>query len=266
MQARYWLLTIPQHAFMPYLPKQVRYLRGQLERGNANQYLHWQLLVLFAQKVRLATVRRIFGEFHAEPSRSDAANEYVWKDDTAIEGTRFELGELPVNRNNNKDWERIWESAKRSRFDDIPADVRIRSYHAIKRIATDNLAPQPIERSVKCFWGPTGTGKSRRAWEEAGWEAYPKIPCTKFWDGYNGHEHVVIDEFTGQVAIEHLLRWFDRYPVNVETKGSAVVLRANRIWITSNVDPRAWYPTAPLAQLDALLRRLDITHFNENFF
>lgn len=52
-QARYWLLTIPQYAYMPYLPPACVYIRGQLESGSTNAYLHWQLLVLFAQKVYL---------------------------------------------------------------------------------------------------------------------------------------------------------------------------------------------------------------------
>lgn len=132
-QARYWILTIPQHAYMPYLPPTCVWIRGQMERGDDRAYLHWQLCVLFSQKVRLATVRRVFGDFHAEPTRSEAANDYVWKDATLVDGTRFELGQLPRKRNSEKDWDAIWESAKRGRFDDIPADVRVRSYNAIKR-------------------------------------------------------------------------------------------------------------------------------------
>jgi len=88
-QARYWLLTIPHHHFTPYLPPGVVYTRGQLERSNNTNYLHWQALAVFEKKVRLAVLRRIYGaECHAEASRSDAVESYVWKDDTAVEGTR----------------------------------------------------------------------------------------------------------------------------------------------------------------------------------
>jgi len=105
-------------------------------------------------------------------------------------------------------------------------------------------------------------GKSRRAWEEASLDAYPKDPCTKFWDGYRGQKNVVIDEFRGDINVSHILRWFDRYPVNVECKFGAVTLSATTIWITSNVDPRDWYPDVNQDTKDALLRRLTITHFN----
>jgi len=87
-------------------------------------------------------------------------------------------------------------------------------------------------------------------------------PRTKFWCGYNSHEHVVIDEFRGAIDIGHLLRWLDRYPVIVETKGGAVVFNAKRIWITSNLDPRDWFPTIDTETMNALLRRVRITHFN----
>ena len=63
----------------------------------------------------------------------------------------------------------------------------------------------------------------------------PKDPRTKFWDGYRNHEHVVIDEFRGGIDI-------GRYPVIVEIKGSSTVLKATKIWITSNLDPRRMVP------------------------
>jgi len=187
--------------------------------------------------------------------------EYVWKDDTAIADTRFELGTLAKNRNNKRDWQSIWDSAKSGRIEDIDVAARVQHYRTIKSIATDYLVPVGIERSVHVFWGATGTGKSRRAWDEAGLLAYPKDPRTKFWDGYQGNVNVVMDEFRGAIDISHLLRWFDRYPVIVEVKGSSVVLRATTIWITSNLDPRLWFPDIDAQTQAALLRRLTITHF-----
>jgi hypothetical protein len=117
-----------------------------------------------------------------------------------------------------------------------------------------------MERTCRVYWGPTGTGKSRRAWKEAGMEAFPKDPNTKFWCGYQGQKAVVIDEFRGAISISHLLRWLDRYPVMVEIKGSALPFAAEQIWITSNLDPRQWYPDLDQETTDALMRRLDITY------
>jgi hypothetical protein len=131
-------------------------------------------------------------------------------------------------------------------------------YRTLRAIGSDYALPAAMERSCMVFWGPTGSGKSRRAWEESTLDAYPKDPRTKFWCGYNGQEHVVVDEFRGGIDISHLLRWLDRYPVIVEIKGASVVLQAKKIWITSNIPPVQWYPDLDASTFAALERRLTI--------
>lgn len=261
-QGTYWLLTIPQEHFTPYLPPSCSHIKGQLEHGGTTGYLHWQLLVVFKRSVRLRSVRNTFGPFHAELSRSSAADTYVWKEDTAIAGTRFSLGTKPLRRGQPKDWENVWDCAKRGDFDNIPGDVKVRYFGNLVRISSMFAQPVPFERECFVYWGSTGLGKSRRAWSEAGLDAYPKIPTSKFWDGYRGHKHVVVDEFRGGIDIGHLLRWLDRYPVLVEIKGSSVVLAAEKIWFTSNLNPKDWYPNLDPETLSALLRRIKITHFD----
>lgn len=266
MQGVYWLLTIPAHEFIPYLPPRVRYIRGQLECGNGTGYLHWQLLVIFERSVRLSAVKSVFGVgVHCELSKSEAANSYVWKDETAVIGTRFELGSKPIKRNSAKDWDAIKSSAISGNLDDIPSDIYVRCYSSLKRIAVDHLRPDPIVKTVKVYWGITGSGKSHKAWDELGLDAYPKDPRTKFWDGYSGQVSVIIDEFRGSIDISHILRWTDRYPVIVEIKGSSVPLRATTIIFTSNLHPKDWYPDLDQETQNALLRRLDITHFDIPF-
>lgn len=264
LQARYFLLTIPHHNFTPFLPPNVRYIKGQLEQGSQTDYLHWQLLIHFESKKTLAYVKLIFGnEIHAEATRSQAAEAYVWKDETAIAGTRFELGTPSLKRNSPKDWDLIVQYARQGDFERIPGDVLVRSYGNLKKIRVDSLQPESIVREVSVYWGRSGAGKSLRAWNESGLTAYPKDPNTKFWDGYSGQEHVVIDEFRGAISISHLLRWLDRYPVIVEIKGSSCVLKANKIWITSNLSPDEWYPDLDAETKLALRRRLtSVIHFN----
>lgn len=263
-QARYWLLTIPHANFTPYLPPGVNYIKGQLERGESTDYLHWQVLVNTSRKLRLGGIKAIFGNtVHAEPTRSNAANDYVWKDDTAVDNTRFELGKLPTNRGESKDWDAIKDAAISGRLESIPSDVFVRNYNALQRISSDYSKPVAIERKVIVYWGSTGVGKSHRAWEQAGIDAYPKDPRTKFWDGYRDHENVVIDEFRGDIDISHVLRWSDKYPVIVEVKGSSRVLKAKNIWITSNLHPDLWYPTLDPMTKQALLRRLEIIEIKQ---
>jgi len=264
MSFRFWLLTIPHACFLPFIPPGVQHIAGQLERGNDTGFLHWQIVISFAKTIRLSGIKRLLGEsVHAEPSRSDAVRKYVFKEDTSIPGTRFELGELPIRRNIPSDWDDVWDKARRGQLVDIPADIRVRHYSTLRKIAADFAEPVAQERIIHCFWGRTGTGKSRRAWEEAGLDAYPKDPRSKFWDGYRGQAHVVVDEFRGGIDISHLLRWFDRYPVIVEIKGCATVLKATTIWVTSNLHPNDWYPELDDETKQALLRRLTVVHFDQ---
>lgn len=262
-QARYYLLTIPYNNFTPYLPPNVKYVKGQLEKGDSG-YLHWQLIAYYEKKVTLAYVKRIFGDqAHIERTNSAAAEDYVWKDETHVEGTRFELGKKAINRNSEKDWDLIVNNARSGNFQDIPGDVLVRCYGNIKKIRVDSLVPESSEKEVFVYWGKTGAGKSKRAWEEATFDAFPKDPNTKFWDGYSGQENVVIDEFRGTISISHMLRWLDRYPVIVEVKGSSCVFKAKKIWITSNLSPDDWYPELDAETKSALRRRFtQIIHYN----
>lgn len=260
--ARYWLGTIPIESwiFPSPLPGEIAYAKGQEERGTESGYHHVQILVVYKRPVRRSQVSKTFAG-HWEKSRSSAASEYVWKDDTAVPNTQFEIGTIPMQRNEKKDWDVIRKQAEEGDFSAIPADIYIRCYNNLKRIAMDYSKCPAIERTCYVFWGRTGTGKSRRAWDEAGIQAFAKDPRTKWWCGYQSQENVIIDEFRGDISISHILRWLDRYPVRVETKGGATPLLARTIWITSNLDPRKWYSDLDQDSLAALLRRLNITHF-----
>lgn len=261
-QGIFWMLTVPHHQFVPFLPNGVVFIRGQLESGGNSGYLHWQLVCAFGRKCSIKQVKSTFGDSaHCELTRSRKAIEYVWKEETKVEGTEFELGVQPFERNSKRDWENIWTNAREGKLESIPADVRVVSYRTLRTIASDYAKPVAMVREFTVFWGRTGTGKSRRAWEEAGEEAYPKDPKSKFWCGYQDQKHVVLDEFRGGIDIAHLLRWADRYPVFVEVKGSSRPLMAVKFWITSNLAPTQWYPDADIYTTEALMRRLNITEF-----
>lgn len=263
-QARYWLLTIPvaHLANEPELSGDLVYLKGQQEIGEGGLH-HWQLLAVFSKKLRLAAVKRHFcPQAHCEPSRSEAANEYVWKEATRVPNTQFEHGTLPVSRARKTDWDRVYNDAVSGDINNIPKDILIRNYSAIKRIRVDNCQP-PFRDDVcvNVYWGESGIGKTRRAWHEAGpvEDVYIKNPNTKWWDGYRGQKTVIIDEFVGRIDISYILTWFDRYPAMVEVKGYSTPLLATTFFITSNVDPRDWYSEINSAQRDGLMRRIIVT-------
>lgn len=92
-QGRYWILTIPFASWSvpETLPDKIKYLKGQQEIGESG-YHHWQLLCC-SEKMRLNALKALFcTQAHIELTRSEAADQYVWKEDTRVEGSQFELG------------------------------------------------------------------------------------------------------------------------------------------------------------------------------
>lgn len=268
-QYRYWILTIPVDKWcVENLNSFIDYCKGQREIGEGG-YEHWQLIAYVAKKCTYSKMISLWPtEAHVEHTRSAKAEQYVWKEDTRVEGSQFEEGVKPMNRNSSKDWDLMFKNAQEAKFDEIPADVKIRCWHQFQSISKFYM--QPMDRGLvvsKIFWGVPGSGKTHLAKLESGYfedptDVYIKIPTTKFWDGYRGQTKVLIDEFDGQINSSHIKVWCDPSGTacQVEVKGGAVPLKATQIWITSNKDWRAWYPGDNYEAL-ALKRRFQIKEF-----
>lgn len=114
------------------------------------------------------------------------------------------------------------------------------------------------EMQVSVFWGKTGTGKTRKVYELCPENLYSH-PGGPWFDGYDGEEDVLFDEFSGSYfALPYLLKLLDRYPMQVPIKGGFVSFVPKRIWITSNYAPESWYASARPEHVAALMRRLTV--------
>jgi len=108
---------------------------------------------------------------------------------------------------------------------------------------------------VYWIWGPTGTGKTRLAFEQAN-DPWVSNKSLQWWDGYYGQKDIIIDDFRGDFCTFHeLLRILDRYPYRVMNKGGSCELLAERIWITSCHPPTKAYPNCG-ENIAQLLRRI----------
>ncbi len=100
--------------------------------------------------------------------------------------------------------------------------------------------------TVSVYHGPTEVGKSYGIKLQEP-DLYILEPPNTFggpiwWDGYKGEPAVHIEEYDGWLPWAQLLRILDRYPVRVPVRGSSMVLRATRIYISSNKSPELWHP------------------------
>jgi len=99
---------------------------------------------------------------------------------------------------------------------------------------------QPRRRwktEVHWFFGPPASGKTQQAWELYP-DAYTANENYKWWDGYDNHKCVIIDDFRSTwCPFTYFLKLTDRYPFTVETKGGTRQFLADTIIITTPLSP-----------------------------
>lgn len=108
------------------------------------------------------------------------------------------------------------------------------------------------------YWGGPGTGKSRTAREKYP-NAYLKAQ-NKWWDGYTGQEHVILDDLDTDVLGHYLKIWADRYACTGEVKGGTIPLLHKTLVVTSNYSIEQLF-TKDTEMALAIRRRFRVTHF-----
>lgn len=152
------------------------------------------------KNARAAVFKKLDNKLHIDiVKKNNGADAYCMKEDTRIEGP-FEFGIKPVKRNDKNDWDRVYEDAKQGNLDAIPKDILVKHYHSITKIKKDNMKLDQSAKAPKGIWihGKAGVGKSlgaRMKWPDH----YPKL-CNKWWDGYNGQETVIMDDYEPEMS------------------------------------------------------------------
>lgn len=100
-----------------------------------------------------------------------------------------------------------------------------------------------VKPTITVYYGSTGTGKSRKAREDFKDENYwVWNPSREKWfDGYTGQNHVIFEEFRGQLTLGMLLSITDRYECAIQFKGGTTEFCALNMIFTSPCHPRQWY-------------------------
>lgn len=287
--ARHWVFTIhcesPGNDEMtairmawrpPQLTSKIRYLVCQQERGAGTGRLHWQGYVQFTSAVRAPQVRSLLSCAWAwvKPARGtpQQARAYCMKETTRVPGGDvIERGSIVETQGKRNDLDDVYSMIKGgARMIDV-LDAQPTSFmrytrgiqaasHLLRTAAASTTLRDP---EIIVVWGPPGSGKSKWVWDTYGGENMYTLSLSGsaiWWDGYDGQETVLLDDYAGQIPFRSLLNYTDRYPVQCPVKGSMVWLAATRIIFTSNLHWSCWYQADPTHRRDlaALQRRISM--------
>jgi len=236
---------------------------------------HLQGYVSFQNAKTLATLKKKFQDrAHWEIAQGTPkqASEYCEKDGDVFEKGTRPLSDKEKGKKESDRWSDAYKAVEENRLDDVPKDIlcsRLKSIqYAVDQVRVSKRKLETIDGELEHEWwyGPTGTGKSKKAREENP-GAYIKDPKNAWWDGYKGEDVVIIDDFDKFQVKQSgdLKRWLDRYVFKAEVKGGYVGdIRPKKIIVTSNYQPKEIWEETDIT-LSTILRRVKVTHFPAMF-
>lgn len=260
MQSRNWIFTLnnPEDGDLERILnlEQWRYIVIGREVGEQGTP-HLQGYGVFRSNQRQNAVRSLLPRAHVEIRRGthQQAKDYAIKD-----GDFEERGDEPRQgrRNDLQAVKTALESGEPLRYiAEHHFSNFVRYARGISAYKSMLSIPRDFKTEVRVYWGVPGTGKTRLSFEQA---SNPWFWGGDNWfDGYDEHEHAIMDDFRGScMKPSMLLKIMDRYPMRVPVKGGFVNWRPRILWITSNVNPRDWYPNIDSQTVQAILRRIDV--------
>ncbi len=242
--------------------KHLRYYVFQLEAGES-ETPHYQGYAEFNTPVALTGVKKLLPRAHWEKrlGTRDQARDYAMKQETRKKGP-WEFGEWTHGgQGTRNDLDRLAELAVTHRnfracYDEMPG-VALRYVKQIQQVISLTAPIERVPPKVCLFYGPPGSGKTKGAYDQFP-QLYRKEPGTRWFDGYEGQETMLMDDFQGassSLRLDYLLQLIDRYPFRCEIKGGHVPMVAENIIFTTNIHPRLWYTWDQREVLYKVMRR-----------
>lgn len=266
-------LPIERLRDLPNVNDGVNYIAFQREICPRTNRPHLQGYIVYKSPIRMGAFKRILGHgAHVEPRRGshEQARDYATKEETrdpADNSGPWTTGVEPRGQGARSDIEDL--KARLQRGEDLKTISNecfqpfLRYQKGIAAWKLVNAPQRTTFDSCKIYHGITGAGKSYRARQEEPAAFWFPGGHANWWDGYNGEEAVIIDEFEPKaIPYNFLKRLCDENPLKLPIKGAFLESNIKRVIITSNEHPREWYPGADLGPL---LRRATIEFFGQPF-
>lgn len=244
---------------------------------------HTHIFVYSHSPMRFSTLKGRFPIAHIEKAYGSAKEnrDYIlksgkWENDekseTSVEGSFYEYGTLPKERDeNNPKMSKLLDNIREGKqtteiIDDTPEFAfRIRDIDVLRQtLLSEKYITENRELAVSYIFGASGTGKTRSIYQEHDAKEICRITNYRIgkginFDGYWGQDVLVFEEFNSQIAIEDMLNYLDIYPLYLPARYNDKVACYTKVYITSNLPLSEQYKDVQIYRPEtwkAFLRRI----------
>lgn len=253
------------------------------EIGGKSKLYHIHIYIYRKSAIRFQTMKNLFPSGHLEVAlgtsqenrayilKEGKKNEKKLKEEEAVnlKETFEEMGECPVERKGARnDLADLYDMIKcgMSNFDILEEQPqymlnleKIERARQIVREAQYKNCFRKLE--VTYIFGKSGAGKTRGVMEKYGYENvyrvtdYEKHP----WDGYDGQDIVIFEEFRSSFKIQDMLNYLDGYPLQLTCRYANKVACFTKVYIITNIELEDQYKSVQSDHREtweAFLRRI----------
>ena len=240
---------------------------------------HTHVYMAFSNAKEFTSVQRRFYGAHIEAAkgthrenRDYIRKEGKWRDSDKSETNKPETfeesGELPEESDR-----RVRQTEKiMSMLHDGATDAEIlrecpgamlhlpRIEQARQTLLEEKYRKEFRKLTVEYIWGETGVGKTRKVMEKYGYENVCRVTNYAHpFDGYNGQDVIVFDEFRSSLPLPDMLCYLDGYPLMLPCRYADRVACYTKVYIISNIPLEKQYPNVQFeepASFEAFKRRI----------
>lgn len=252
-QGRSWLLTINNPVEKGFIDDDtlkkyiedisgIKYAIFQLEKGEKEGTEHYQLFLNFNFGKRFSSVKKLFPTSHIEKMKGtkEQARAYCSKEESRI-GQVVEVGEW-TGTGERSDLKRLYEGIKEGKTN-IELFEENASYITFEKHIESVREQLLYEKYKKIFrklhveyhWGKSETGKTRSIMECYGYENVYRVTDYKNpFDGYQGQEVILFEEFRSSLSIGNMLTYLEGYPLQLPCRYKNKTACFVTVYIVSN--------------------------------
>lgn len=256
-QCRAWIGTAFTDIEFSEILNEVSYYVWQRERCPETGRVHQQFFMIFVKKKTMASVIKLIGPHHIEMARDlPKSREYCMKEETQIskpvEYGIFLSGKLEKG-------EPVRELKLKRVIDYL--EEHPREWRSIKQLRELRNELSPFRSQLTnavLLYGDTGVGKTRIISKIVSYLGHAHAyyqDLTGWWDGYDAHPLVVMEEIR-QYPVTAILRLLDRTPLKVAIKGSSINFSSHLVMMSSNLDLTAIFGLHDTKTVQAIRRRI----------